>query len=248
MSTPSHLDDEQLTALQDGDGTADERAHLAGCSRCTERSQALTAVAALVATPPPAPSDQAREAAVAAALAGADRRVVPLARRPRRQVPAWLLPAAAVVALLALVAAVVPQLGGGDDSDGGDSAASVSRDQAESGSEGDDAASGDTGGAASEAPGLRRSAQADLGVVDDEGELARRVEEALATEAAADAGPAASDPCVASLLAADLTLEPLRLRASLVWRGQPAEVLSDGARAVVVAVGGCARLADVDLR
>jgi hypothetical protein len=63
----------------------------------------------------------------------------------------------------------------------------------------------------------------------------------------AEAAPSASDPCVTGLPAADLSLQPLRLRASLVWRGQPASVLSDGTRAVVVATAGCSRLADVDL-
>ncbi|MCI3948745.1 MAG: hypothetical protein K0R11_679 [Acidimicrobiales bacterium] len=244
MSTANHLDDEQLTALQDGDGTVEERAHLGTCSRCADRSEALTAVAALVAAPPPPPADRARDEAVTAALAGADRPVAPL-RRPRRQVPSWLLPAAAVVALLALVAVVVPRWGDGDDDE---TAAGRLDATAESGG-GDGDAGGAGGGAASEAPALRRAAEPDLGAVDDEAELARRVEDALAGTAAADAAaePSAADPCVAGLRAADLTLEPLRFRASLVWQGRPALVLSDGTRAVVVATAGCARLADVDL-
>jgi hypothetical protein len=244
MSAANHLDDEQLTALQDGEGTVEERAHLESCPRCADRTEALTAVAALVAAPPPPPADRARDEAVAAALAGADRPVAPL-RRPRRQVPSWLLPAAAVVALLALVAVVVPRWGdGGDD----ETAAGRLDATAESGAGDDDAGEGG-GGAASEAPALRRPAGPDLGAVDDEAELARRVEEALGGAAAADAAaePSAADPCVAGLRAADLTLEPLRFRASLVWQGRPALVLSDGTRAVVVATAGCARLADVDL-
>ncbi len=248
MSTASHLDDEQLTALQDGEGTAEERAHLASCSRCAERSEALTAGAALVAAPPGPPADRARDEAVAAAVAGADRPAAPL-RRPRRRVPPWLLPAAAVVALLALVAVVVPLWGDRDD----ESAAGRLDATAESGGGDDDAGAAGGGaaseGAASDAPALRRSPGPDLGAVDDEAELARRVEEALTGAAAGDAeaAPSASDPCVTGLQAADLSLQPLRLRASLVWRGQPASVLSDGTRAVVVATAGCSRLADVDL-
>jgi hypothetical protein len=243
MSTASHLDDEQLTALQDGEGTAEERAHLGSCYRCADRAEALTAVAALVAAPPPPPADRARDEAVAAALAGADRPVAAL-RRPRRQVPSWLLPAAAVVALLALLAVVVPQWGDRDD----ETAAGRLDATAESGG-GDDDAGEAGGGAASEAPALRRMAEPDLGAVDDEAELARRVGEALAGGAAADAEAelSATDPCVAGLQATDLTLEPLRFRASLVWQGQPAQVLSDGTRAVVVATAGCTRLAEVDL-
>jgi hypothetical protein len=155
-------------------------------------------------------------------------------------VPGWLLPAAAVVALLALVAAVVPRLGNGDDDDTGSAAGRPSV------AESDDAGDGRSGGEA--ALGSVPSSGGDLGAVDDEAELARRVDEALPADATEDEALArAAGSCEAAFRASGRTLGPLRLRADLVWRGQPAEVLADGDRAVVVATGGCATLATVDL-
>jgi hypothetical protein len=243
MTTADHLDDEQLTALADGDGAPDEHAHLEGCERCRERADALASAAALVATPPPAPSDADRDVAVAAALRAAERPVVPMRRPARRRAPAWLAPVAAVVALLALIAVVVPRLDTGDSED---SAASRGRSAAESADEG--AAGAATGG---RDDALRSAAPggADLGAVDEESELARRVDGALAAEAAADAEARATGApsCEGSFRTLSPPLGPLRLRASVVWRGEPAEVVSDGARAVVLATGDCAPLATVDL-
>jgi hypothetical protein len=241
----NHLDDEQLTALQDGDGSPEERAHLAGCDRCGHRTEALSAVAALVATPPPAPSEADRRAAVAAALAGADRAAAP-SRMPaaRRRVPAWLLPAAAVVALLALVAAIVPQLG--DRSDDSETAAERTARGAESADDGDAGAAG--GGTQERAARTAPPGSTDLGVVDDEAELVDRVRAlVLAQSATTDESAPAGDRCSASFSAAGQPLGPLRLRAALEWQGQAAEVFSDGERAVVVPAGGCTPLADVAL-
>ena len=240
----THLDDEQLTALQDGEGRPEERAHLATCDRCGGRAEALAVVAALVATPPPVPSEADRRAAVAAALAEADEPAGP-AGRDRRRPPAWLLPAAAVVALLALVAAIVPQLGGRSDDDA-ETAQRSSRGLETT--EGGDA--GAAGGLAQErAAGAAPPGQTDLGVVDDEAELADRVGAlVLAQSSAADEAAPAANRCAAAFAAAGEALGPLRLRAALEWRGQAAEVFSDGARAVVVDAGGCTTLADVALR
>jgi hypothetical protein len=242
MSTGAHLDDEQLTALQDGEGPAADRAHLSTCGRCTERADALAAVAALVAAVPAPPPAEARDAAIAAALRSADR-PVPRPARPRPRVPGWLVPAAAVVAFFAVVAALVPLLGRGGSDD--DRAASGRSDQAAE-SSGDDA--GDSGSAG----GLSRSAApsgSSLGRIDDEAALVRAVGGALAPAPAAqsDASATPTSPCEGRLRSAGGPLGPLRLRAALVWRGQPAEVLSDGERAVVVAAGGCTALASVDL-
>ena len=247
MTAPDHLDDEQLTALQDGEGSPEERAHLDGCDRCADRARALAAVSALVATPPPAPSPDAREAAVVAALAGADRPAVGLRPAARRRVPAWLLPAAAVVALLALVVAVVPRLTDRSDSD---SAASGQRTNEGAESADDDAGGAGGGSESNLQDGARAQATArtDLGAVEDERQLAERVDAAMSATAAADrATSPADDPCTTAFRAAGSSLGPLQLRASLVWRGQPAEVLVDGERAVVVAAGGCTTLASVDL-
>ena len=245
MSTPDHLDDEQLTALQDGVGAAADRAHVDGCERCRDRADRLAGVAALVATPPPPPSAAARDAAVATALSEADRPVV--AFGDRRRLPEWLAPVAAVVVLLALVVAIVPLLGrAGDDDD--DSAASGRTATAES----QDTAGG--GGGGSSGDDAQRSAApsgaTDLGVVDDEADLARRVDSVLTAEASADiAGDALRDEdrCAASFRSLSPPLGALRLRAALVWQGAPAEVLSDGEQAVVLAAGECTVLATVPL-
>jgi hypothetical protein len=242
----NHLDDEQLTAFQDGDGSPEARAHVAGCDRCGRRAEALAAVAALVATPPPPPSEPERRAAVAAALAAADRPAAPRQLPARRRVPAWLLPAAAVVALLALVAAVVPQLVGRSDDDSETAAQRTDR-GAESPDGGD---AGAAGGGVTEERAARAAppGQTDLGVVHDEAELVERVRAlVLAQSATADESASAGDRCSASFSAAGEPLGPLRLRAALEWQGQAAEVFSDGQRAVVVAAGGCTALADVTL-
>lgn len=242
----AHLDDDQLTALLDGEGSDADRAHLAGCDRCAERDGALRAVAALVAAPPAPPSPGAREEAVAAALAAAER-PVGLPRPARRRPPAWLLPVAAVVALVAMVAAIVPRWGAGDDDGvGGDRAARSAED--ESGA----ALGSAERGSASE---LRRPSGGDLGPIDDEADLAARVEEAGASQfALQEDGAADPGPCDPVARSREPGLGDLVLRVGATWRGTPAEVLAyapagggDPTRAVVVAVDGCAPLASVDL-
>jgi hypothetical protein len=251
-----HLEDERLTALLDGEGTVADRAHLAGCDRCAERAGALRAVAALVAAPPAPPSEAVRDASVAAALAAADRPVVSVPRPARRRPPAWLLPAAAVVALVALVAVIVPRWGQGTDDAGGDSGDMAARSAPDDGSGGgqDDAAEGGTAPAA-EAPALRRADLGELGAVDDEADLAARVEGALGASTGRYDAPAEDrGACDAAVRTREAGLGELVLRATATWRGTPAEVLAyarDGAagptRAVVVAVDGCATLATADL-
>jgi hypothetical protein len=241
MTATDHLDDEHLTALQDGDGSSDERAHLEGCARCRARADALVGAATLVGTPPSPPSNAARDTAVAAALREADRPVVPLRRARRRRVSEWLAPVAAVLVLLALIAVVVPQLG-----DGGDGDDDASREAATA----ESAERAQRGGGSSENNDLRSAAPpaTDLGAVDDEADLARRVDDALASEAAGDAAGAPlvqEDPCAASFRSLAPPLGPLRLRAAVVWRGEAAEVASDGEQAVVLAAGSCAPLATV---
>jgi anti-sigma factor RsiW len=112
----AHLpDDELLSALIDGEGTASERAttsdHARSCPACAERLAQLRAVAAAVSSPV-APSDGGRrQAALAAALATftsgpTNDSVTPLpqAAPARRHIPAWALGAAALV--LAVLVAV----------------------------------------------------------------------------------------------------------------------------------------------
>jgi hypothetical protein len=156
-------------------------------------------------------------------------------------VPEWLAPVAAVLVLLALIAVVVPQLGGGGDGDDDASRGAATAESAEQ---------AQRGGGSSEDSTLRSAAPpaTDLGAVDDEADLARRVDDALASEAAGDAAGAPlvqEDPCAASFRSLAPPLGPLRLRAAVVWRGEAAEVASDGEQAVVLAAGSCAPLATV---
>jgi hypothetical protein len=114
--TERHLDDEQLSALLDGD-SADHAhrdevdatsgpAHVDACATCGERLEALRGAREAVATSPVAPLpasvlDDLVGRAVAAAP-HVDPAIVPLSRARRRvPPPAWLVGAAA--ALLALV-------------------------------------------------------------------------------------------------------------------------------------------------
>jgi hypothetical protein len=250
-----HLDDDQLTALLDGEGAEADRAHLAGCDRCGERAGALRAAAALVAAPPAPPPEGARDAAVAAALAAADRPVVSIPRPARRRPPAWLLPAAAVVALVALVAVVVPRWGQGTDDEGGDSEDRAALSAGDDSGSGDAQDSAEGGAPAAETPPLSRTSGGDLGALDEEADLVGRIDEAQGSQfALQEDRQGGAGPCDAPVRAREPGLEDLVLRATATWRGTPAEVLAyapEGAssptRAVVVAVDGCTTLAAVDL-
>jgi hypothetical protein len=152
-----------------------------------------------------------------------------------------------VIALLALVAVIVPRVG--DRTGDEDSAARSASGAPAARSRGDDAVGGGGDALQDDSAGQSLARRAgDLGAVDDEAELARRVTDALAVETAAEAAPSATaDACEASFRGAGGLGGSVRLRASVTWRGRVAEVVSDGERAVVVAVDGCERLADVDV-
>src|SRR5439155_10770520 len=104
-----HLDDEALSAALDGEldgqlaGAA--RAHLAGCSRCSERQADLRAVALALGEEPQAASAARRDAAVATAMRAT--RPSPSARRPQFFSPPVLV---AVAAAMVAVAVAVPLL------------------------------------------------------------------------------------------------------------------------------------------
>lgn len=124
-----HLDDEDLSALLDGEA-GDERsvAHLASCSSCGARHQALAGArdalrSAAVAPLAGAVLDRLVSAALEApAEAPTPAPVVPIDRsraRGRRlssPPPAWLLGAVASIAVLAGLAGLL-RAGGGDDDD-----------------------------------------------------------------------------------------------------------------------------------
>src|SRR5687768_2485329 len=102
-----HLDDEQLSALIDGEVAepAPLHEHLDACDVCAARTAHLRAVAARVAEPPPPMVGGDPEAAITAALAvwDAGRPIALHPARPRRlPPPAWVGVAAAVLIVLAL--------------------------------------------------------------------------------------------------------------------------------------------------
>lgn len=129
QTPPPHLDDEDLSALLDGEA-GDERAttHLASCASCTARQEALVGArdALRGATVAPLAGDLL-DRLVATALAAPAEAVAtspssPLTTidRPRRRrlstpPPAWLLGAVASIAVLAGLAGVLRSGGGNDD-------------------------------------------------------------------------------------------------------------------------------------
>lgn len=121
----SHLDDEALSALLDGEAHGDARDHVGVCDRCGDRLDQLESAAGAVAVAPRAPTPPRRDAMVDAALAAAaaagptapsSSRAVPSAGNLRvvRRRP-WLVAAAAVLVLGVAVPVVTSQLDSGSD-------------------------------------------------------------------------------------------------------------------------------------
>jgi hypothetical protein len=113
-----HLDDEQLSALLDGE--PGDRAHVADCPACAARLSALTsardAVAAAVVPPLSAAVLEGLIAAAVDAAPAGDPAIVPLTRRRRLRTPppAWLVGAAAALLALVGVAGVLRSVSGSD--------------------------------------------------------------------------------------------------------------------------------------
>lgn len=228
--TSAHLDDDAVSALLDGEATAEEAAHAEVCEECGQRLAGFRSAAARIGDA--APVDQvARERVIAAAL---EAQVLPL--RPRRQgLPPWLVGAAAVI-LLALV--VVPLFGdtGGDQDDrvaSGDAAVQDER-SAEDGAAPEAPAAAPAGGAAADtALGSRAPepvAVGHLGEVDGTN-VAERVRAALPPPSTPPAAGGAAGPCDEALRAGDTGLGNLRMTGT-------AEVDGRGATIVVYDVGG----------
>lgn len=99
--TDTHLDDEAISAVLDGEATPEEAAHAERCTECTLRLTELRDAALLVGAPVP-PLDATRRAeAIAAALGSQPDTVAPIRRRLP---PAWLGVAAAMIVAVAAVA------------------------------------------------------------------------------------------------------------------------------------------------
>jgi hypothetical protein len=224
-----HLDDEQLSALLDGEPA--DRAHLASCASCASRLTALGDArdALAAATVAPLPAD-VLDALVGRALDAAttvDPAIVPLTRGRRRPPPpTWLAGAAA--ALVALVGAVGLLRVATDAGSSNDSAASVALTNGE-GARRDDAETdksaeaADAGGAAVVAdaaasaapPGVDPEVVAfDLGDQHDPSELGVLLRDQV--QAGAGAGVTSGTPTAGSVT----TAVPQAPRASAADRAQ----------------------------
>lgn len=134
MSEQTHLDDERLSALFDGLGPADDEAHVAACADCAARLALWRHAMHLIANPP-VPSEETRQAAIAAALEAPEQAagVSSLSAR-QRQLAARLLTtgrlgaAAAVLVVTALIGVVAVNATHG--SHNSNSSASASRNSA----------------------------------------------------------------------------------------------------------------------
>lgn len=223
----SHLDEDALSAVIDGDGDGVGAAHLLECSACRERLEAMRAAAALVATPVELDPDQ-REATIAAVLDSAPAAaVVTLPTRSSRSW-SWLAPAAAVAAVVGLMASVAIGLGGGRD-DSQEASLDASSGEAE--------VMTSTTAAAQTAPDSGPVQQ--LGP-QDEGSLRDAVRQRLRpTPEDSPSGSGAEESaddvsgddqrvatCDATLRSTDPTLGLLRLTARARWVGQPALILA----------------------
>lgn len=246
----SHLDDLALSRHLDGD--ADHAAHLAACERCGTRLDALRAVSAAMAAPPPGPDQAATDALIGTALAAwepsdalddvegdgprtSDEAVVVLAERRHRTVR-WL--AAAAMVLIALAA--VPLLAGQGRSN--DAALQESEppaatrrheSQLEATAGGADESAADAAGDsafADQAPdGLPAGpvSDGDIGHHREIASVARIVEARLEGPSAGPESAAAVAPqCEAEARGADPDAGALAYVATLTWDGTDAEALA----------------------
>ena len=99
-----HLDAEAHSAALDGQATADEQGHLAGCPACRADVDRFAVVARAVGAPVPGQPSSEAESALARALAAAGpmSQVVPLASRRRWIDTRYVLASAAVLLVVAL--------------------------------------------------------------------------------------------------------------------------------------------------
>lgn len=247
MPEPFRTDDEIVSAVLDGEATAEERARVAADPVLSARLAEFTAVAEAVGAPVAPPRADARDAALAAAVASRHRPdpvVVPL--RPRRSTGSFLAIAAAVLGALLVAGLLAGRLSDGRDELAGDSAdsadtvadgaeesgGSTAADEAVGAPETDDTASG----AFSEAETV------DLGPVADEAALraalvaggglgatpSTRSSLPPPTTTTVPSGQAAitgdSEACQVRLVESDPALDGLLLRGTTVYAGTEAIV------------------------
>jgi hypothetical protein len=252
MTDPFRPDDELVSAVLDGEATAEERARVEGDPVLSARLQEFAAVRDQVAEPVRTWSGADRERAIAAAKAAVrhhrpeERGNVRPLRRRQGEIPRFLAVAAAVLFVLVGIGFLASQTSrddAGEDS-AADAAAGSTDDTAAAESGADAAADAGDDGAGEEADAFSAAALngTDLGTVADEDELEARLAEADApttndatstTAATPAAVPQAdvdegtsgrSDACEAGLVEADASLRGLLARASADFDGTPAVV------------------------
>lgn len=268
MPEPFRPDDELVSAVLDGEATADERARVEADPVLSARLAEFAAVADAVGAPVAPSPGETRDTAIAAAVAEAGRPdpvVVPL--RPRRSTGSFLAVAAAVLAVLLVAGLFAGRLGGGDDqgaesadlADRGDDGAEESggaaaADEATAEAETDDTAVD----AFSDAPTV------ELGEVGDEAALRAALvatgalsgldsattrstlpEPAAPADQEAVAGD--SEDCQVRLEESDPALDGLLLEGTAVYAGTDAVVyvfatVDGDTRVVVVSAADCADL------
>lgn len=236
----SHPSDEALSAHLDGEAP-EVAAHLADCDACRSRVGDLRRVAALIGTPPSPTGDDARDDAIARALAdqGDDSR--------RRRLT--LVAVAAVVVAAAGIATPLLLRGSGDErTTTALSSPQSASDRVRAGAEGKSA-------------GLAAPFEAgDIGDQSDPAALSSLVSSALSraadsqtasggtAAAASGAGSSASAPAPPSTIACIAPVDGAQVvyRAELRWKGTPAQLfaIEPGRRLVVMDSARCRVLVD----
>ena len=248
MPEPFRTDDELVSAVLDGEATADERSRVAADPALSARLAEFAAVADALSAPVTPPSADARDAALTAAVA-AGRRLeqVVVALRPRRSTGSFLAVAAAVLVVLLFAGFLVGQVGDGNETE--DSASSAGDDSGSDRIEGSGGATAsDEGAVESETDdttaSFGESAPIELGAVADEAALrgALVASEALDAFGAspttrstlpptttntpedADAVPGDSEACLVRLEESDPALDGVLVEATATYAGTEAAV------------------------
>lgn len=259
MTEPFRPDDDLVSAVLDGEATPEERARVETDPALRARLEEFRRAAALVATPPSASAEAAREAALARAGAEHGRRLMTGAApagRPHRSTPRLLAVAAAVLLVVLVGGLVVTRLG---DDAGTDTAASGGgADATEAADETATADSVFAGGAAGRLDlGDVAGAEALITRLVDEGIVSRSApasalgdQPASETEVTSGAVPGDSEGCEVRLEEADPALAGLLTQGTVVYAGEPAVfyvfATDEGPqRVVVVSDAACAVLAAV---
>jgi hypothetical protein len=275
MTDPFRPDDDLVSAVLDGEATADERAQVEADPVLTARLAEFAAVRDQVAAPVPEQDHLDRERAIDAAKVAIRHQAPVVALRSRSELPRFLAVAAAVL----LVFVSIGFLASRADLDDEDSASSDDATALEADDSGGDSSAG--AGSATDSEGAETAADEDafaiaefdgedLGPVPDEAALAtvlrerlepRNTEDTASTPTTTSGLPqpdvvagtvGSSQRCQAGLVEADPDLSGLLARATTTLDGTPAVVYVYGTpdgrqRIVVVAADDCQTLAVFDL-